>query len=181
MISPTQASDLDSQASLQMIAEEEKIRANRIENVKTVLVIFSSRAMIFDRHSLEQKIHLSYPGSKVYFETTLGYPMGERAPKSLDLVIDFTGPMQRHKWFYARSLRNRARVCVGRNAWFFREYVYDRVFDESTLRPIRDVLVRERAAQKAVLELAGVPVSTKGELGRDLSKKIAVSLPRLKK
>lgn len=163
------------------LSAEEQVRANRIDNVKTILVILSARGMVFDTYALKQKILLTYPGAKVYFETTQAYPLGEKAPEKLDLVIDFTGPMQRHKWFYARALRNRARVCVGRNAWFFREHVYDRIVDESKLELPRDVLERERMVQRAVLELAGVPLSTKGELGSDLGKKIALDLPPLRK
>lgn len=180
MTTLTSADDVETLHHLQTLSVEERVRQNRVENVKSILVIMSSRAVAFDVDALKQKIKMSYPEAKVYFESTLAYPMGEKAPADLDLVIDFTGPGQRHKWFYARQLRRRARVLVGRNAWFFREHVYDRIFDENAHELPADLLHREKLVQKEVLELAGVPVSTQGNLGADLSKKIATRLPRLK-
>jgi hypothetical protein len=176
----TSLDDVETLHHLQTLGIEERIRQHRVANVKSILVIFSSRSVAFDIDSLKQKIKMSYPEAKVYFESTLAYPMGERAPEKLDLVIDFTGPGQRHKWFYARKLRSRARVTVGRNAWFFREHIYDRIFNEQEHELPEDLLAREKFVQKEVLELAGVPVSTQGTLGADLSKKIATKLPRLK-
>lgn len=175
----TSSDDVESLQHLQTLGVEERIRKNRIENVKTVLVIFSSRSVAFDIDSLKQKIKMTYPEAKVYFESTQAYSIGEKAPEKLDLVIDFTGPLQRHKWFYSRQLRSRARVTVGRNAWFFREHIYDRIFDEKTHDLPRDLLDREKFVQKEVLELAGVPISSQGTLGPDLSKKIALKLPAL--
>jgi len=180
MNTQTSVDDVETLHHLQTLGIEERIRNNRIENVKTILVILSSRAVAFDIDSLKQKIRMTYPGAKVYFESTQAYPVGERAPKKLDLVIDFTGPLQRHKWFYARQLRSRARVLVGRNAWFLREHLYDRIYKEQAHDLPADLLEREKFVQKEVLELAGVPVSTQGILGPDLGKKIALTLPPLK-
>ena len=113
----------------------------------------------------------------------LGIPYGEAAPSEIDLLIDFTGPRQRHKWFLARRLRSHARVTIGRNAGIFRQYIYDRVYDEfaNKAEVPRDVLARERFVQKKLLEMAGIPISTQGELGPDLGRKIAVDLPPLKR
>lgn len=162
--------------SLQELQAEEEIRKNRIENVRTVLVVLSGKAVVYDDASLRQKIHLSYPDAEVYFVSTEAIAIGKKLPSSakIDLVIDFTGIGHRHKRFFARRLRSRARVCVGRNAGFFRAHIYDRVVDDLQFTArVQDVLLRERVIQKEVLAQAGIPLSHQGDLGKDLQKKIA--------
>ncbi len=183
MISVESTQDSESAASLQVLQEEEEVRRNRIENVRTILVVLSGRAVIFDDASLRQKIHLSYPDAKVYFMTTEAYPLGEKLPSAakIDLLIDFTGPGHRHKWLWARKLRARSRVCVGRPAGLFREHIYDRLSTELKRASLpRDVLERETLVQREVLALAGVPVSHKGISGKDQGKTIASRLPPLR-
>jgi hypothetical protein len=177
------ATDPESDSQLNRLAIQERVRAHRVENVKTVLIVISARGMTLDVESLRYLIPLTYAGARVYFMTTLGIPYGEAPPSPIDLLIDFTGPRQRHKWFLARRLRARARVAIGRNAGIFRPYIYDRVYDElaNKAEVPRDVLARERFVQKKILEMAGIPISTQGELGPDLGKKIAVDLPPLKR
>lgn len=143
------------------LLEAEAVRKSRIENVRTILVILSSKAIVFDDASLRKKIQLTYPGAKTYFMTTEAFSLGEKLPKGakIDLLIDFTGPGMRHKWFWARALRSKTRVCVGRTAGFFREFIYDRVFKEADLQNLpRDLIERERFVQREVLALAGVPI-----------------------
>ena len=154
------------------LASDELQRVVKVPNVKTVLVLFSTRAMAYDRASLEHNIKLTYPESKVYFMTTFGFPVGERAPEAIDLLIDFTGPRQKHKRLLARKLRSRARVAVGRHAGFFRAFIYDHVFDESKEHLPEELLVRERLVQRNVLRLAGIPLSSKGELLPDLHREM---------
>lgn len=167
---------------LSILAKAEQIRKNRIENVTNVLVVLPARALAFDRDALQEKINATYSTANVYFVSTLGHPVGRVMPTDLDLVIDFTGPGHRHKWFFARKLRSKARFLVGRNAGFFRAYIYDRIFNEFKEPNIpNDTLEREKYVQRQVLELAGVPISQRGQVNQDLSKKIAADLPRLKK
>ncbi len=178
------ANTVDSESThfLNQLAGEEKIRELKVAGVKVVLVVLSSRGMVFDRAALEQKIHLTYPSSKVYFYSTLAIPLSEVAPEKIDLLIDFTGPSQRRKWFFARHLRSRTKVTVGRNAGFFRAYIYDRVFDEFKEKQLpKDLLERERFAQREVLRLAGVPLSQKGELLQDLGKEVGSEFARAQK
>jgi hypothetical protein len=184
MTSLDTVSDLESTSKLQLLLEEEAIRKNRVENVRTILIILSGRSVAFDDASLRQKIQLTYPEAKIYFMTSDAYSFGEKLPKSakIDLLIDFTGPGHRHKWFWARKLRSLSRVCVGRPAGLFREFIYDRLFDESKHPELADdVMVREREAQRQVLALAGVPVSHQGNVKRDQSYTISTRLPPLKK
>lgn len=165
--------DTETQGFLAQLNADEQVRANRVVGVKDILVIMSSRGVVFDDESLKQKILLTYPSAKVYFMSTLGIPMGEKPPQKIDLLIDFTGPGQRHKWLLARKLRSRTRVCVGRTAGLFREFIYDRIFDETKVHLPKDLLEKERFVQKTVLELAGVPLSQKGTPGEDQGKTIA--------
>ncbi len=179
MISIETVRDGESTSTLQHLLEDEAIRANRIENVRTILVVLSGRSIVYDDASLRQKILLTYPSAEVYFMTTEAFSMGKVLPSGakIDLLIDFTGPGMRHKWLWARALRSRSRVCVGRTAGFFREFIYDRVFKEAGLKNLpRDVIDRERFVQREVLALAGVPLSPKGNMGADLQKKIAAQV-----
>lgn len=180
-VNTTSIQDPESQTFLHILAEEERIRKNKLDGVKTILVILSGRSMVFDTWSLKQKITLTYPDSKIYIMTSGGYPIGEKAPNKLDLVIDFTGPRHGHKWFLARKLRAQAKYCIGRPAWFFREWIYDRVVPEFQMDLPKDVIERERLVQKEVLELAGVPLSQKGNTMGDLGKTIAKDLPHFKR
>lgn len=183
MISVESAQDYESVSTLQLLQEEEEIRQHRVENVRTILVVLSGRAMVFDDASLRQKISLTYPDAKIYFMTTAAYPLGEKLPPSakIDLLIDFTGPGHRHKWFWARKLRARARVCVGRPAGLFREHIYDRLSTELKRKDLpRDVIDRERLIQREVLALAGVPLSQRGNSTKDMGKTIASRLPPLR-
>lgn len=183
MISIDTVRDIESTSSLQQLLAEEAIRKNRVENVRTVLVILSGKSVAFDDAALRQKIHLTYPQAKVYFMTTDGYTMGEKMPSSagIDLLIDFTGPGHRHKWLWARQLRARSKMCVGRPAGFFREFIYDRLFDDDKHPEMpKDTLAREREAQIQVLALAGVPVSHQGNVKIDQSSTISSRLPALK-
>jgi len=173
--------DQESEHSLQNLrAEKERAQGSRVPGVKTVLVVLSSAGMAFDREALSHFIRTSYPDAKIYFWTTLGKALGEKAPKYVDLLIDFTGPGQRQKFLLARKLRSMARVVIGRDAGLFRKKIYTRVFDERAAGKLSlDVRVRERRAQREVLVLAGVAFLPLGELGKDLSKSIALGLPSM--
>ncbi len=176
--------DLDSQseALLRFMGEQEKLRSARIAGVRTVLVVLSSRGMVFDIESLREKILLSYPEAAIFFMNTLGVPKGPASPRQVDLLIDFTGPGQRQGLFLAKKLRRMARVSVGRNAGFFRKKIYDRVFDEKSNPTLpRERLQLERAVQRKLLEMAGIPVVQAGPTPADLGKSIALSLPPMLK
>ncbi len=183
MTSPDNFHDPESTSSLLQILNDEGIRKNRIDQVKTIFVVLSGRSIVYDDASLRQKIQLTYPGSKIYFATTDASPLGEKLPASakIDLLIDFTGPGHKHKWLWSRTLRSRARVCVGRPAGFFREFIYDRVFPESKHTDLpKDVFERERIVQREVLAMAGVPLSQKGQMGSDLGRTIASRVTKSK-
>lgn len=169
---------------LSPLAERERLASQVFPDVKTILVVLSSRAVTNDWAALKQKIHFVYPQAEVYFRTTSGQPFkSPPAPSKVDLLIDFTGPGMRQGWFYALSLRGSAKYAVGRNAGLFRKGRYDRIFDEKDPKtPVsKDVLERERVAQKRVLELAGIPSISIADAVEDRGKEIALELPPLMK
>jgi hypothetical protein len=173
--------DQESRNVLTQLEQRTQIEGNRVEGVRSVLIVLSSKAMVMDLDGLRHKIVLAYPEAAVFFITTSGQAMGIPAPKHVDLLVDFTGPGARQGWFYARHLRSRARFAVGRNAGLFRKRIYDRIFDEKApgFTPARDTHERERIALKQVFHLAGVATMPTGEATQDLSKKIALDLPPL--
>ena len=175
--------DLDTESFLKLLADEQMVRAQKVPGVKTVLVVLSSRGMVFDTESLRQKVLLTYPEAAIFFITTIGKPVGAFSPQQVDLIIDFTGPGQRQGLFFAKKLRRMARMIVGRNSGFFRSRVYDRVFDEKSAgdKIPSELLPRERIVQRAVLALAGIPVAQSGDSTPDLSHTIALNLPLLSK
>lgn len=173
--------DPESKAFFDRMAEYERVRANKLNGVRTVLVVLSSRGMVYDIESLKQKIILSYPEAAVFFKTTLGKLIGPESPEKVDLLIDFTGPGQRQGLFYARKLRKAARVAIGRNAGFFRKKLYDRVFDEKANASSlpTELLKRERVVQREVLEMAGVAFVPMGDVPPDRGKITPLELPPL--
>ena len=177
--------DPQSEVLLNLLESQERLRASRVPGVRTVLVILSAQGMVFDLELLRQKILLTYPDATVFFRTTNGRPMGAGVTHPVDLLIDFTGPGQRQKWFYSRKLRRHARVAVGRNAGLFRKRIYDRVLSEATLSTSsklqEDPLERERQIQRGVLALVGVAITQSGEALEDLESNIALGLPPLTK
>lgn len=182
MSSPNEsAQDPETKSLISTLAQLEAVRSNRVAGVRTVLILLSSRGMVFDLDSIRQKILLTYPDAAVFFRTTQGKSMGMSAPLHLDLLIDFTGPGQRQGLFAAKKLRRMARVAVGRNAGLFRRRIYDRVYDEKArARELpADLLERERLVQKEVLALAGVPLAIQGEALPDRADSIALDLPLL--
>lgn len=177
----TPQADPESEAFLSQLAEQERIRANRVEGIRAVLVVISAKAMVYDVNALRQKILLTYPDAAVFFTTPLGIPVGPPVPGSVDLVIDFTGPGQRQRLFLARKLRKTGRVVVGRDAGMSRKRIYDRVFEErsrSASLPA-DLLDREAFVQKEVLALAGVPLWQSGDTPPDRGKITPLELPPL--
>ena len=173
--------DLESIESLTALDVLHTLRQRRIPGVKTVLLVLSSRGMVFDVEALRQKVLAAYPDAAVFFRSTSGRPVGVASPQSVDLLIDLTGPGQRQGWFYSRKLRKMARFAVGRNAGLFRKRLYDRVFDERepNLTLPADFLDREKQVQKEVLALAGIAVIPAAETTPDRSKTIALELPPL--
>ncbi len=167
------------------LGESEALKSKRVPGVKTVLVVLSSAAMVFDRDSLRQKILTAYPGATVFFTTQAAKSVGAEAPRKVDLLIDLTGPGQRESLLAARRLRSRTRVAVGRNAGLFRKRVYDRVVDEKadakskTARFPSELVAREIAVQREVLSLAGIALVPYGDTPEDEGKTIALSLPPL--
>lgn len=182
--SPNSAQDFETHHALETLGSEHKIRAQKVPGVKSVLVVLSTRALAYDMDSLRQKILMTYRDSAVFFLTPIGKSVGAVAPKQVDLVIDLTGPGQRQRWGLSRSLRSRGRVVIGRNAGWFghRKASYDRIFDEFApgVNVPTELLERERWVQRQVLGLAGIPLSTHGEVRADRGKVIALELPRMK-
>jgi hypothetical protein len=175
--------DPETEAFLERLAFEEKIKASRLSGVRTVLVVLAAQGMVYDRESLRQKIRAAYRDAAVFFRTTQGTTLGPAAPGKVDLMIDMTGPGSFQWPFYARKLRRMARVAVGRNAGPFRKRIYDKVVDEkSRMQELpKDPLTRERVVQREVLALAGVAMEQTGELPADLGKTIALNLPPLQR
>lgn len=171
--------DQESESCLTQIIQQEQVLGQRVEGVRFVLVILSSKGMVYDLSALRQKILLSYPDSTIFFQTTIGKFLGPASPQQVDLLIDFTGPGQREGLFHARKLRRMARFAVGRNAGFFRKRIYDRIFDEcaSGSDVPNEMLQRERVVQRKVLNLAGVSFMQAGETPPDRGKSIALELP----
>jgi hypothetical protein len=173
--------DPDTERMLALLAEQERVKASKVPGVRTVLVVLSAKGMVFDRESLRQKILLTYPEAAVFFRTTLGRAVGVESPRSVDLLIDFTGPGQRQALFHERALRRVARFAVGRDCGFFRKKLYDRVLDErrgpeASMLP-KDILARERLVQRLVLASVGVPLAQTGDALPDRGKTIALELP----
>lgn len=181
--------DPESLTSLAALELRERLRPNIFSNVRTALVVLSSTAMAFDTEALRQKISMIYPECAVFFRSSSGRPLGVPSPKSVDLLIDFTGPSEvgnlfawgKQGFFYALKLRAMSRHVVGRNAGIFRKARYNRVIDESKqISGVpRDSLDHERMVQTQVLALAGIPVVPVGELTTDRSRTIALELPPL--
>jgi hypothetical protein len=150
------------------------------QGIKTILVVFSSRAQSFDEAALENFIQHSYPGAKVFFISTSGHSIGQKSPTKVDMVIDFTQPGARQKFMFPFSMRKKARYAIGRKAGlYFRSKLYDRIYDEKNdpSKP-KDYLEGEAWAQRKVLELAGVSVVRHGGVTPDRSKEIALELRR---
>lgn len=181
-LNSVQPVDLESETSLKQMAEQEQVLANRVPQVKFVLVVLSAKAMVFDIEALRQKILLSYPDVAVFFQTTMGKPIKASPPQNVDLLIDFTGPGQRQGMFYPRKLKRMARVSVGRNAGLFRKRIYDRIFDETKEPGVpTELLAKERFVQRKVLELAGVSFVPAGDTPPDRGKSIALELPSMQR
>ncbi len=169
---------------LASLEERSSLKQNQVDGVRKVLVILPTFGLAYDPESIRQKVILTYPKEQVFFRSTSGKPFGVPSPEegdSIDLLIDFTGPGQRQKLFYARRLRRIARVAVGRNAGLFRCRIYDRIVDEKKMRSSlpADLLDRERMVQRQVLALAGVAMMPQGDLTQDRGKIIALDLPPL--
>ena len=177
----TQLADLESDHSLSAIHVADSIRKNKVPNVRTVLIVLSVRGMALDVASLKQKVQLAYPGTEVYFMTTLGKYLGNSAPTSVDLLIDLSGPGTRQGLFFARRLRRRARVAVGRASSTFRKGAYDRVVEETFNSSKQDILIHEREVQRKVLASAGVAVIQAGDTHADRGKITPMELPPFKR
>jgi hypothetical protein len=171
--------DKESEACLMHMVEQDEVLSNRVPGVKFVLIVLSAKGMVFDKEAIRQQVILSYPDAVIFFQTTFGSPVGALPPDQVDLLIDFTGPGQRQGLFYARKLRRKARVAVGRNAGFFRKRIYDRIYDEIAHQSQvpQEMLAKERFVQKKVLALAGVGFVQAGETPPDRGKSIALELP----
>lgn len=147
--------------------------------VKSVLVVLSSRAMLFDPSSLRNLISHAYPGAAVFFISTSGDSVGVEGPRNVDLILDFTEPGARQGFWFPLRLCSRGTYSVGRKGAFFRKR-YDRLFDEKADSSLsRDYIERERGVQRKVLELAGIPVVKQGGVTLDRSHEIASTLPPL--
>jgi hypothetical protein len=173
-------SDPESSRFLEVMAEQERVRPQHVPGVRTVLVVLSSRGMVFDIEALRLKILTSYPEAAVFFVTTDGKPVGAVVPHQVDLLIDFTGPRERQWFLTPRRFRRMSRVAIGRDAGMFRAKIYDRVYQPGAGLP-SDLLARERLVQREVLRLAGVADVQSGETGPDRGKTIALELPPMQR
>lgn len=157
--------DPDSQACLTAISTEEAAYANRLPGIKTVLIVMSASGMVFDESALIRQVQITYPDAKVYFMNPDGSALRQEAPSQVDLVIDFSGTSGRQPLFFAKSLRRRARIAIGRNAGLFRGNIYDRTFNEKaeSAKLPTEMLSRETAIQKRILALAGISFVRSGK------------------
>lgn len=173
--------DPETLASLRRMEENESIHRHRLTGVRSVLVILSSAAMVYDVDALRQKITAAYPNASVFFWTTSGHAYGDHPPSKLDLIIDFSPPGVRQGLFFSRKVRRRGKTVVGRNAGLFRKSSYDMIYDERSKQVTvpQDRFHRERWVQKEVLALAGVSMVETGNPTVDLAKVIALELPPL--
>lgn len=152
-------------------------RGELFPNVKSVLIVLSSKAMCFDMFSLKNFIAQSYPGAAVAFMSTSGDFVGAEAPLPVDLLIDLTPPSARQGFFFARKLKSISKYQVGRDSgWFFRKKFYTRIFDEKLeamqgLLP-KDMIAQERYVQRKVMALAGLDMRVHGGVVPDLSRDI---------
>lgn len=151
------------------------------KNIRSVLVVLSSKSMAYDMPGLRNLITHAYPNAAVFFISTSGDSMGATAPDKIDLVIDFTPPRARQSFFFARKMKSRSKYTVGRNSgWFVRKKTFSRVLDESTAEfrthAPKDYLDSETYVQKKVLELAGVPSVKQGGAVQDRGKEIALEI-----
>ncbi len=130
----------------------------RYDNVKTILVVLSSHGLVLDLEALRQAILFAYCDSVIFFQSTSGAAMGAKAPKQIDLVIDFVGRKQKQKHFFVRKLKKKARFIVGRNNGLYRKYFYSRIYSEKAcdINKSESILDYELYVQKCVLALAGV-------------------------
>jgi hypothetical protein len=152
-------------------------------NIKSVLVVLSSKSMAFDMPGLRNFITHSYPGAAVFFISTSSQAVGVQAPSQVDLVIDFTPPNARQPMFFARKMKSRAKHVVGRNTGgIFGRKKYDALYDEASDSNIpKDYLDHERFVQRRVLALAGIEIVKQGGATQDLSKEIAQTLPPMQR
>lgn len=171
--------DTESASALAIMGEQDRFRNSRIPGVRTVLIVLSARGLVYDTEALRQKVLLAYPEAAVFFVSTQGKALGASCPREVDLLIDFSGPGQRQKLFFAKKLRRMARVAIGRNAGLFRKRIYDRVFDESsaTAALSGEMIERERQIQREVLHLAGIALAQAGDTPVDRAYSIALGLP----
>jgi hypothetical protein len=148
-------------------------------NVKSVLVVLSSKSMAFDLPALRNFITHSYSGSAVFFISTSGDSIGVSGPSKVDLVIDFTQPGSRQGMFFASQMKRRGTHTVGRKTGgFFNRNGYTRIFDEAKDVSLpKDYMDRERVIQRKILELSGIEIVRQGGVTADHSKDIALTLP----
>jgi len=178
------ANQTESQYYMEILAEQERLKANRFPGVRTVLVVLSSAGMAYDVDGFRGRIHSAYPDAAVFFMTTQGQALGAVSQGHVDLLIDLTGARQRQGFLFARLMRSKSRYTVGRNAGFWRKRIYDRVFDEKAKDNAKRLqsfgpLAREHDVQRQVLSLAGVAAVPHAESAQDRGKVIALELPPL--
>ncbi len=157
---------------------EDQVLASRVSAVRDILVVLSGSVMAFDRESLRYAILRAYPDASVFFQSGIGSSLGPDAPCRVDLVIDFTAPRQRQTFFRALGLRRMAKTTVGRSTGFLRQRMYDRLTPRE--KQYTSKIEQERVMQREVLALAGVSVLPSGAPLRDVSKSIALELPRMR-
>jgi hypothetical protein len=178
-----QKKDQETELSLSQMASAEKIKTFKVAGVKSVLVVLSSKGMVYDLDAFRHQIIQAYPDCVVFFRNTRGKPLGPTSPDKTDLVLDFTGPGERQCLTYPMSIRKSTRIAVGRNAGLFRKRLYDRIFDEKSKSNTvpGETLERERFVQKEVMKLAGVAIAPTGETPPDLGKTVPLELPPMQK
>jgi len=167
--------DKETEEVLNFLQKNEKVRFARLPAVRTVFVVLSASGMPFAIDGIRRKILLSYSDAAIFFCTACGNPIGLKAPRQLDLVIDFSGSGQRQPLLFPKKLRRMSRVVVGRKFGLLRPRLYDRLLNEKE-KPNqlpKDYFERERYIQTQILALAGVAMSHIGELCLDRSKTIA--------
>ena len=170
-----QTVDQESGRSLQKMDESRKALASRFQGIQNILVVLSSRGIVYDVQALRQNILHAYPQARVFFDTPLAKHRASWG--TVDLLIDFTGPGERERFCQAKKLRAMARIAVGRNAGWYRKKIYDFVYEET--QRSKQLLEQERFVQKQVLSLAGVAWIPSGVPLPDEGASIALGLPSM--
>lgn len=130
-----------------------------LSSPKWILIILSSRTMVFDVEALRHAVLKVYPEAVIFFESGSGRPVNSVvAPRKVDLTIDLTGPRERGALTSLWRKRRRTLHLIGRRGCCLREFFYHVLAPVEKQPGVSSVLERERMAQESVLSLVAVSI-----------------------